>query len=233
MKKIFTILCLCCATVLFMTSCGGGSKSGSSEEKTESSKKISDAVCVTAEENTVVLLTHPSSCKVENTDQGCLVTFKTKAGKQAFLIPYKVNLNYYDGYTVNGGYERLSFVPGNAFKKVPGFHTDGKVRPYDGKGIAFKLPNGKRLAFVGVYLYDKDDIDHVYTKGLLLNMPILSAEGKTEKLTILSANLTLALGLDEILTPTYLTESDQLAVPTDIQKLVADEKIEDCRVFNF
>ena len=64
-------------------------------------------------------------------------------------------------------------------------------------------------------------------------MPILSAEGKTEKLTILSANLTLALGLDEILTPTYLTESDQLAVPTDIQKLVADEKIEDCRVFNF
>ena len=178
MKKFFTILCLCCATVIFMTSCGGGSKSGSSEEKTESSEKISDAVCVTAKENTVVLLTHPSRCEVENTDKGCVITFKTKEGKQAFLIPYQYNLDYYKEryFTANGSYEELQINAGQLFKKDTGFYMKGNVRPYEGAGMTFRLANDKMLTFVAVYLYDKDAVDHCSVKVRHLPMMLTNKQ---------------------------------------------------------
>ena len=215
-----------------MTSCGGGSKSGSSEEKTESSEKISDAVCVTAKENTVVLLTHPSRCEVENTDKGCVITFKTKEGKQAFLIPYQYNLDYYKEryFTANGSYEELQINAGQLFKKDTGFYMKGNVRPYEGAGMTFRLANDKMLTFVAVYLYDKDAVDHCSVKVRHLPMMLTNKQ----ELPIINVNVTLALTPDEIVSPIFLPlDKAELSTPTDIEQLVKDGTIEGARIFHF
>lgn len=232
MKKFFIILSLCCATVLLMTSCGGGSKSGASEEKTESSEKISGAVCVTAKENTVVLLTHPSSCEVENTDKGCMITFKTKEGKQAFLIPYQYNLDYYKEryFTANGSHEELQINAGQLFKKDTGFYMKGNVRPYEGAGMTFRLPNDKMLTFVAVYFYDKDAVDHCSVT--VRHLPMLLTN--KQELPIINVNVTLAIEPDQVVSPIFIPlDSTELSTPTDIEQLVNDGTIEGARIFHF
>lgn len=233
MKKIFIILSLCCATVLFMTSCGGGSKSGSSEgtteEASESSESKVDALCVTADENTVVLLTHPNSCTVENTDKGCLVTFKTKAGKQAFLMPCQYRLDEYDNCRANGSYEELKFIPGEPFKRDTGFSTKGCVRPFEGRGITFQLPNGKLLSFVAINFYEKDYVENATIRVRHLDLKLLSKQ----LMKVLNVNVSLALTPHQIIMPIYRPSSEQLSTPTDVQKLVSDGKIESCKLYNF
>lgn len=233
MKKIFTILSLCCATVLFMASCGSGSKSGSDSSSSDSSRASdvsSDVPCVTAQENTVILLTHAGKCEVENTDKGCLVTFKTQVGKQAFLIPYQYKLDYYNSYTANGSFEKLPFIPGSVFRQDTGFHMKGNVRPYEGKGMLFRLPNKKMLAFVAVYGYDEDAVEAATVKVRHLKMLLTSKE----ELPIINVNVTLALSPEQVILPIYPTADDsQLSTPVDIEDLVNDGKIKGCKLFHF
>lgn len=228
MKKFFVFLC--CAVLLLLTACGGSkSESGSSSGLFGGS---SEPVCVTASENTVVLLTNPTSCNVENTDKGCLITFKTKVGKQAFLVPYQYDLDYYkERYlTANGSFEELQLNPGQLFKKDTGFSMKGNVRPYDGAGITLRLPNDKMLTFVAVYLYDEEALGMATVR--VRHLPLILTN--KEKLPIINVNVTLASSPDEVVSPIYIPlANDELSTPTDITLLVNEGKIKGCKLFNF
>ena len=229
MKKIFTILCLCSAVIFLLSACGGSkSKSGSSSLFGGSS----EPVCITANENTVLLLTSSTTCDVENTDKGCLITFKTKVGKQSFLIPVQYDLDHYkERYlTANGTFEELQLNAGQLFKKDDGFYMKGNVRPYDGAGMTFRLPNDKMLTIVAPFLYDKKMLDVATVR--VRHLPLILTNKK--ELPIINVNVALASDPDAIISPIFLPlGKEELSTPADVEQLVNDGTIEGARIIHF
>ncbi len=226
MKNINSFL-FCCTTAFLLLACGNGSKSKS--DSSENNDNSAETICITAEENTVILLTHPTSCKIENTENGCLVTFKTEAGKQVFLLPCQYNLAAFDNQRANGSYQEIEFIPGNVFKRDTGFSMKGNVTVYDGKGITFLLPNYKLLSIVGIFLYDKKALDMSTVRIQHLKMKTISKE----ELHVLGINVALASSPDHIISHVYVPSSDPLSKAIDVKQAVTDKKIEDCKIVNF
>ena len=104
------------------------------------------------------------------------------------------------------------------------------MRPYDGAGMTFRLPNDKMLTIVAPFLYDKKMLDVAIVR--VRHLPLILTNKK--ELPVINVNVALASDPDAIISPIFLPlGKEELSTPADVEQLVNDGTIEGARIIHF
>ena len=166
--------------------------------------------------NSAFVLPEATLVSIQNTKRGCEILMMTELGRQVFVLPYHYDISAYDGLKVSTTEGKKKIEPFDVFGKEREFFSDGEVKLYPDKAVAFEMPDGSAFVLIaldGVDLQKLQYLRFTMQKGKLFTrlLPI-------DAVHFVEASSSYA---NQTIIPLYHLESDKCySEPTAIRQLL-------------
>ena len=100
--------------------------------------------------NSAFVLPEATLVSIQNTKRGCEILMMTELGRQVFVLPYHYDISAYDGLKVSTTEGKKKIEPFDVFGKEREFFSDGEVKLYPDKAVAFEMPDGSAFVLIAL-----------------------------------------------------------------------------------